>query len=167
MVHSETEIRFVCDEMLQGMGRWLRAAGYDTLIADNGEPDAELLRLARKEGRYFLTRDRKLPLEYKGYGDVVVLLLANDLPNCVAELSGLIKINWLLAPFSRCLLCNQRLVAVGPDQQGQVTGFVPEDVWANGQPVLYCPVCRKAYWEGSHVRRMRHRLEAFAKGHWV
>jgi uncharacterized protein with PIN domain len=24
---------FLCDEMLRGLGRWLRAAGYDTVIA--------------------------------------------------------------------------------------------------------------------------------------
>jgi uncharacterized protein len=30
------ELRFLCDEMLRGLGRWLRAAGYDTVIADGG-----------------------------------------------------------------------------------------------------------------------------------
>ena len=28
--------RFLCDEMLKGVGRWLRAAGYDTVIAAGG-----------------------------------------------------------------------------------------------------------------------------------
>jgi hypothetical protein len=27
------ELRFLCDEMLRGLGRWPRAAGYDTVIA--------------------------------------------------------------------------------------------------------------------------------------
>jgi hypothetical protein len=30
--------RFLCDEMLHGLGRWLRAAGYDTVIAESGIP---------------------------------------------------------------------------------------------------------------------------------
>jgi hypothetical protein len=28
--------RFLCDEMLHGLGRWLRAAGYETVIAKGG-----------------------------------------------------------------------------------------------------------------------------------
>jgi hypothetical protein len=28
--------RFLCDEMLVGLGRWLRIAGYDTAIAERG-----------------------------------------------------------------------------------------------------------------------------------
>jgi uncharacterized protein with PIN domain len=30
----------LCDEMLKGLGRWLRAAGYDTVIAAAGFPIA-------------------------------------------------------------------------------------------------------------------------------
>lgn len=153
--------------MLQGLGRWLRAAGYDTLIAADGEPDGELLKLARQEGRRFITRDRKLLSEHQAYQDIVVLLKANDVSGCVQELSGLFDINWLVAPFSRCLLCNHKLTIVAPDKQDMVVDLVPEDVLSNAQVVLYCPVCQKAYWEGSHVRRMRARLAGFAQGQWL
>jgi H+/gluconate symporter-like permease len=30
------QVRFLCDEMLKGLGRWLRAAGYVTAIATGG-----------------------------------------------------------------------------------------------------------------------------------
>lgn len=36
-------LRLLCDEMLKGIGRWLRAAGYDTAIAQDGVADEDLL----------------------------------------------------------------------------------------------------------------------------
>ena len=38
--------KFLCDEMLWGLGRWLRAAGYDTATAARGLAGGELLRRA-------------------------------------------------------------------------------------------------------------------------
>jgi uncharacterized protein len=46
--------------MLTGIGRWLRAAGYDTVIAAGGASDADLLAQARAESRVLLTCDRGL-----------------------------------------------------------------------------------------------------------
>lgn len=160
------ENKFVCDEMLQGVGRWLRAAGYDTLIASNGEHDAELLGLARKEGRLFLTRDRSLLDEHRKDADIIVLLQANDVPACIEELTARCELDWCKAPFSRCLLCNAPLLWIGPEQRASLKDRMPVDIWASHQPVRYCPACRKLYWEGSHVRRMRRRLKEFNRGVW-
>jgi len=49
---------FLCDEMLGRLCRYLRAAGYDALLANGGRSDADLLRQCGEEGRYFLTQDR-------------------------------------------------------------------------------------------------------------
>src|SRR3954469_17556351 len=54
------DMRFLCDEMLGRLARLLRAAGYDTYLAADGEPDAELIKLARREGRVLVTRDKRL-----------------------------------------------------------------------------------------------------------
>jgi uncharacterized protein with PIN domain len=43
--------------MLKGIGRWLRAAGYDTAIARAGALDENLLAQARSEERVLLTCD--------------------------------------------------------------------------------------------------------------
>jgi hypothetical protein len=40
--------RFLCDEMLRGLGRWLRAAGYDTVIAEVGFPTGRSQALRRR-----------------------------------------------------------------------------------------------------------------------
>jgi uncharacterized protein len=42
--------------MLRGLGRWLRAAGYDTLIAERGLADRVLARRCAEEDRVLLTK---------------------------------------------------------------------------------------------------------------
>lgn len=54
------ELRFLCDEMLAGLGRWLRIAGYDTAIASGGRRDRDLVKQAHAEQRILLTRDRRV-----------------------------------------------------------------------------------------------------------
>lgn len=52
---ASEEPGFLVDEMLQRLGPWLRAAGYDTRIATHAEADYYLLRQAIDEGRLLLT----------------------------------------------------------------------------------------------------------------
>jgi uncharacterized protein with PIN domain len=156
------EILFLCDEMLQRLGRWLRAAGYDTAIADTGTDDRLLLQQANREGRLLLTRDRHLALFRNGQSRVA-LLERNELTGGVAEISERFSINWLLKPFSRCLECNTPLIPATALQRA----LLPEGALRLSERACYCPHCDKLYWEGSHVRRMRHTLENFSHHKWV
>ncbi len=155
------EMRFLCDEMLQRLGRWLRAAGYDTAIAMAGADDGALARQAVAEGRWLLTRDREMALERNGDGRVVWLAV-NGLPEQVAAVTQRFAIDWLLCPFSRCLECNTPIIPANPAQYAQL----PRGALLTSPQVWYCPRCDKVYWEGSHVRRMRHTLENFSRGVW-
>jgi len=157
-----TTPRFLCDEMLQRLGRWLRAAGHDTAIAAQGEADRVLVERARAEDRWLITRDRHLARFRNGDGRIV-LLAANDVPALVAELSERFRIDWLYRPFSRCLDCNTPL---RPATTEQLTA-VPREALAIDPTAWYCPTCDKVLWRGSHVRRMRRTLENFARHHWV
>ncbi len=147
--------------MLQRAGRWLRAAGYDVVIAEPGQPDRELLERAKEEGRLLLTRDRGL-MEYREASEYVMLLEANQLEEVLAEISSRLHINWLREPFSRCMECNTPLEPA-PES---VKERVPPESLRKDETLLYCPVCGKAYWNGSHVKRMRRHLERFARGCW-
>lgn len=147
--------------MLQRVGRWLRAAGYDVAIADSGEADAVLLQQAKLQGRLLLTRDRGL-LEHHGADDTVVLLEGNRLSELLAEITERLDIDWHYRPFSRCMECNTPLVEAPPE----VVPRVPAEAICEGETLLYCPVCDKPYWNGSHVKRMRRQMERFARGEW-
>lgn len=150
---TSDEPKFLVDEMLQRLGRWLRVAGYDTVIALDAKPDYYLLRQAIDEGRLFITRDRKL-LEHRRAAGNVILLECNSLEDCVRELNQHIQIDWQHDPFSRCLLCNTPLIDATPQQ---VQG-VPASVQERELHALYCPQCNQVFWEGSHVHRMRDQL---------
>lgn len=147
-------MKFLCDEMLQRLGNWLRAAGYDTVIESDSRDDYQLLKQAIAEQRWLITRDRKM-LEYRRAPQHVIYLECNTLEECVASLGRQLPIDWQYRPFSRCLVCNTELCSADPEQQQQI----PEDVRQRSEQPLYCPACSKVYWEGSHVRRMRQRLQ--------
>lgn len=122
-------MKFICDQMLARLGRWLRAAGYDTVIIGQSMPDKEILALAIAEDRMLLTRDRYFEGKHNA-----IYLLGNSVEECAAQLSRELKMDWLAAPFTRCLECNTSLIS---EEMG-----------------TFCPKCQKHYWEGSHTRRM-------------
>jgi uncharacterized protein with PIN domain len=147
------ELRLLCDEMLKGIGRWLRAAGYDVAIADDGGHDDELLARTRGENRLLLTCDRRLAAR-AGDNRAVALLATESLDDAARELSTRLGIDWLHAPFTRCLVDNACLVPAG---KADVAGL-PLTARQGAGRIMRCPRCGRVFWPGSHVRRMRARL---------
>lgn len=148
-------MRLAADEMLRGLGRWLRAAGHDTSIAEPGEGDSRLLARSRAERRVLLTRDRALA---ERAGSDGLWLRGAGLDEVARELRDRLGLEWCLAPFTRCLVDNAELDEAGPD----APGAIPPQARLLGGPLRRCPACGRLYWPGSHVRRMRARLDAWA-----
>jgi uncharacterized protein len=143
----------MCDEMLRGLGRWLRAAGYDTVFAHGGLPDRILAARCTTEERVLLTKDRRLAATVNG--TVSVLLVPGDgLDDAARALRSALGIDWQYAPFTRCLVDNRQLEAATP----RLACLVPENSRADGGPLRLCPECGRLYWPGGHVRRMQQRL---------
>ena len=147
-------MKFLVDENLQRLGSWLRAAGYDTLIETDGRSDYELLKQALAEERLLITRDRKLS-EYRRAPGTVILLECDKLEDCIAALSRQVPIDWLHDPFVRCLVCNTNLILAKPEHLLELPVRLRDSL----DTAYYCPSCRKVYWDGSHVSRMRIRLQ--------
>ena len=151
-------MKFLCDEMLQRLGRWLRTAGYDTEIINDGRDDYEILKLTRKEDRLLLTCDRGLT-EYRDADKNVVLLETSPLDELAQQLSQKCQVNWQFKPFSRCLTCNTVLTQADDQQRNTI----PDDVKEDSGEVYFCPSCNKVYWGGGHVDRMRKQLEKWGQ----
>ena len=151
---SSQQLKFLCDEMLVGLARWLRAAGYDTRVSASSQNDRDILDLAIKEHRLLITRDHKLS-EFRNAWDTVIWLDCNNIDVCVKELSQKLPIDWMLAPFSRCMRCNTLLIKAGPADLSRV----PLESQKLADPLMYCPSCDKVYWQGSHVERMLNKLQ--------
>ena len=146
--------RFVVDEMLGRLAKWLRVLGCDALYLsryDNGEVD----RLIRT-GRLFITRQRGRASSHKR-----TILLS---PVRVGEqLRQLRDSNaFRLRPqrwFSRCLRCNAALQEAAPERaRGNVPEYVYHCIEGN---IRLCPVCARFFWPGTHRTRMLHQLR-----HW-
>lgn len=154
-----TEQRFLCDEMLIRLARWLRTAGYDTAVLRAGTSDMDLMSYARAQKRVLLTRDRKF-LERRHADASVFLIVSTDVEEQVKDVTKRFRINWLKAPFTRCLVDN---ALVRPVKRDQITHPPKFDREMTG-PYTCCPACGRFYWIGSHARRMRGQLEAWAQG---
>jgi uncharacterized protein with PIN domain len=146
-------MRLLCDEMLKGVGPWLRAAGYNVAIVDDGARDDDLLARAAAEHRLLLTCDRRLGGRAAPDATVIVLRTEN-FGQIARELRARLGIDWLYAPFTRCLIDNAPLI---PADEGTVAAL-PATVRQGDGPIRRCPECHRVYWPGSHVRRMRAKL---------
>lgn len=142
--------------MLARLGRWLRAAGYDTLIAEVGSDDGALLEAALMEGRVLLTRDRELA-DRAAAAVQVVHLTSGGVAAQAQELKRRLDIDWQHDPFTRCVVDNAPLRAAGASEAHRL----PPKVRALGSPIWSCPACGRLYWQGSHHRRMTSRLQSW------
>lgn len=145
--------RFLCDGMLGQLCRYLRAAGYDTLFDNNGDPDRDLLRRCKEQGRYFLTQDQ-LVSEHRAAQGVACILQQGDLDQLATVLGAQFQLDWISHAFTRCLEDNTPLLAA----DAAALQRIPLDARSAGEPCSFCPVCGRVYWQGSHYKRMRARL---------
>lgn len=149
-----TELRFLCDAMLAGLGRRLRMAGYDAQIEAGGRSDHELITHAASEGRVLLTGDRQI-LERKAAREPgrMLYLPGNDELEWARLLRRELGLSWTHRPFTRCLECNLPLRALTPIRETELPAG------ASPATAKECAGCSRIYWEGSHVERMRAALE--------
>ena len=150
--------RFLADAMLGRLARWLRLLGFDTAWLPD-VADGELVRRAVEEGRVILTRDRKLPHEWRVAG-VRVLADASPLDQLrdVVDAYGLAE---HARPFTRCSACNTPLV---PAALEEVATALPPRVVAAQREFRRCTGCGRVYWQGTHARRMQRVLDRLLAG---
>ncbi len=149
--------RFVLDVHLGALARRLRWLGMDCWYRRDAD-DAELAAVAVDQVRILLTRDRGLlrrGIVVHGY-----LPRADD-PDAqtleVVDRYGLVR---HLDPGSRCVHCNARLEAVGPDEVAEV---VPPRSLRAFNEFARCRDCGRVFWPGSHheaLQELLARIEA-------
>ncbi len=139
--------KFLCDQMCADLGRWLRTAGFDTVIIESATDDVAIFKRAQEEGRRLITKDRHF-LELDPERKTIVFLKGDALEEWAEQLRQEEKIDWLYHPFSRCLECNSLLQKTPPPAD------LPQQVRETNQEFWLCPHCHKTYWLGSHTERM-------------
>lgn len=161
IIHREggsPDTRFMVDVMLGRLARWLRIIGFDAAYID-GIEDSDLVRISIDEGRILLTRDRALPSEW--WIDNYILVESVRPMEQLRQIVRQFDLPWRERLFTRCTVCNEPLHTVDAEK---VIGRVPERVLENSSRFASCRMCGRIYWEGSHVERMREKLEESLEG---
>jgi len=144
-------MKFICDDNLGKLTKWLRTLGYDTLFFDPIE-DGELVSKALKEDRVVLSRDVNLS-RFKLKLDERLLLIESERP--VEQVVQVVKHFKLKTDkgllFSRCLICNQVLEEVDKEK---IKDRLYPYVYQTQSNFVHCPVCDRIYWSATHVERM-------------
>jgi uncharacterized protein with PIN domain len=138
---------FLLDRMLGRLCVKLRMLGVDAKLNPEGEAGRFLVN-AMKEGRTAVTRARS---QGDRPGPRPVVLAPPDTAEQIVELFTAVGGVPPLAPFSRCLECNEPLVDA-PEET--VKGLVPPGVERDFHRFHRCPACGRIYWEGSHFQAM-------------
>lgn len=138
------ELRFIADEMLGRLAKWLRTIGYDTVYYNSGG-DSGLVQRALEEDRIILTRDTHLA-ERKLARKIVLVKsdqLWEQLRQVIEELDLDVKSRLL----TRCIVCNEELISV---EKKDIQSKVPAYTYLTQSEFYKCPSCGKIYWPGTH-----------------
>lgn len=145
--------RFMVDAMLGRLARWLRILGFDAAWEAHIADEA-LVRRALEEDRIILTRDQRLPSEWRAPN--ITLVGAEEPRAQLAEVARRFGLAESARPFTRCSRCNVALTEV---PRSAARGHVPARVLEDHDRFQGCPSCGRIYWPGSHHRRMLEVLE--------
>ncbi|MBA7658823.1 hypothetical protein ES703_66782 [subsurface metagenome] len=152
-------LKFIVDNNVGKLTKWLRMMGYDTLFF-NGRDDAYMIATALAQGRVILTKDTQIVRRrLVTKGQLKVILIKNDEPELqMRQVIDTLNLNCQLSPFAICLECNQPLVKRSKEQ---VKDLVPPYVFQTQSQYMECPACHRIYWRGTHWQAMTKRLDKF------
>jgi uncharacterized protein with PIN domain len=156
---DSTELRFVCDAMLGGLARWLRAAGYSAAF-DVHAPDGELVRRALDDRLCLVTSDSGLMERYAVREGLVQCVFIPPGLSPIEQLGRVIAALELPYRDPRCMDCGGDLLPVPADQAREL---VPPGVRRACHRFFRCAGCTKLYWHGTHWEDIRRRLDRARK----
>jgi uncharacterized protein len=141
----------ICDHMLERLARWLRMAGYDTLLPGNLD-DKGIFEMARTTGRVLITRDKDLS-NRKGIRSLRIK--SDSLDDQFKEFLAVFPCTE--GAQTRCPVCNGGLEVV---ERERTSPDVPSKVLLYHEEFFRCQSCGKSFWRGTHWDRIESRLTA-------
>jgi uncharacterized protein with PIN domain len=145
-------VKFLCDQMLGDLAKWLRFLGFDTYYANNEINDDDLLKISKNENRVLLTKDKELIIRAKKIGVSNIKVDLKMLDDQIIQVlkTSKVKIN-NKDILSRCSKCNDFLNKVNKDD---VKESVPPLIFKNNDLFWKCDKCKTVYWKGSHHEKI-------------
>lgn len=141
---SPKEFSVVCDNMLQGLGRYLRCLGVDVRMLENEDDHRKAAEIARQEGRVILTSG--LPYQtlrsHVGEGRCFSVNCSEKAKEQALQVLKHFNVHVTLADiFSRCQVCNcDKYLKVPKERMRQL---VEDSRHSLGDSSTGCPTSRK------------------------
>jgi uncharacterized protein with PIN domain len=154
MGFDNSDIKFICDDNLGKLARYLRVGGFDT-IYEKSISKSRLIQISLDENRYILTRARRLierTLVRKFF------LINHDLwSDQLRDVINHFNLQYSSKRmFQRCLEDNAVIV---PVNKTVIKNLVWQYTYENHDSFRQCPVCKRIFWTGSHITVMKQRLQ--------
>lgn len=150
---------FLCDAMLGGLARWLRAAGYEAEFDVHIE-DGELVRRAHQENKVLLTSDGDIMDRFAVTEDLIdYVFIPRDL-DVMEQLGHVLATMDIPLRNPRCMECGGEL---GDVDLEEVSDEVPPKVRRECTEYWRCGRCGKVYWRGTHWQSISERLDRAAE----
>ncbi|EQB69151.1 MAG: hypothetical protein AMDU5_GPLC00004G0121 [Thermoplasmatales archaeon Gpl] len=142
------EIRYLADNMLGRLARYMRIMGYDTSYPNLEISDNELIEISRADDRVLLSRDKQLCSRFKQS----IYIISDRIDEQIIQITNLERPRKEFL-FSRCTVCNGVLVKGDHNCKEE---YDPRKI----ETVYHCPNCGKCYWEGTHSHNILAKLES-------
>ena len=155
------EIKFIVDNNVGKLAKWLRIMGYDAVLFSEVD-DGKMVKTALAEDRVILTKDSQIMkrrLVTSGRLKAV-LIKDDDIRAQLRQVVTALKLGYHFRPFSICLECNQKLVEKDKES---VRELVPPYVFKTQEQYMECPSCHRLYWRGTHWQAMSRELDELAE----
>jgi uncharacterized protein with PIN domain len=142
-------MRFICDNTLGKLTKYLRILGFDTISLHGPDRLNEYRNLDAPP--LFFTKRTKYTLY-----EPTVFIRANRIEEQLKEIGDIIMphINGRMF-MTRCVECNSLLESVPKEE---IESRVPEYIYHHHEKFRVCPSCNKIYWEGTHIEHIKERI---------
>ncbi len=146
-------MKFIADNMLGKLAKYLRMMGYDTVYPPPSDANG-LIVLSKSEDRVILTRNSIFIRDFKpeNYLFIESQHFSEQMIQVIKKFNLEINTDNF---FTLCMICNEHLFQVSKEE---VKEKVPESVYINFKEFRQCPSCSRIYWHGGHTQRMENKL---------
>jgi uncharacterized protein with PIN domain len=143
------ETRFIADVNIHDIVTYMRALGLDVYLDPTLSP-SDIIRISEEEKRTILTKSRKL-LKHREVSHGI-FIRPGTLVQQIRAIVDFLSLHKRVAPFSRCLRCNNPLVRVSKES---VFDRIPPKARAFYDEYSYCSACDRIYWKGTHFVKIK------------
>lgn len=145
------ETKFVVDVHLGKLARYLILLGFDTDY-NRFRDDPELAEISKNQNRILLTCDRKLLM--RSIIQRGIIIRNSDPFMQVVEVLDRLDLWDDVKPFTRCTVCNSKIVETSDDEFDAIFPTLPPNIKSWCKQISKCTGCGKLYWKGSHYDRL-------------